>query len=42
MTYQEDFSLPAELLEQVHKQAFDIRPELIQAIINPAMEAERQ
>jgi len=42
MTYQEDFTLPAELLEQVSKQGFDILPELIQVIINAAMRAERQ
>jgi putative transposase len=42
MTYREDFTLPAELLEQVSKQGFDILPELIQVIINAAMQAERQ
>jgi hypothetical protein len=26
MTYREDFTLPAELLEQVSKQGFDILP----------------
>ena len=28
MTYREDFTLPAELLEQVSKQGLDILPEL--------------
>jgi transposase-like protein len=42
MTYREDFTLPAELLERVSKQGFDILPELIQVIINAAMQTERQ
>jgi putative transposase len=42
MTYREDFTLPAELMEQVSKQGFEILPELIQVIINAAMQAERQ
>lgn len=42
MTYREDFTLPAELMEQVSKQGFEILPELIQLIINAAMQAERQ
>jgi hypothetical protein len=50
MTYREDFTLPAELMERVNKQGFDILPqghrddvpELIQVIINAAMHAERQ
>jgi putative transposase len=42
MTYREDFTLPAELLERVSQEGFDILPELIQVIINAAMQAERQ
>jgi transposase-like protein len=42
MTYREDFTLPAELLEQVNRQGFDILPELIQMVINAAMRTERQ
>jgi putative transposase len=42
MTYREDFTLPAELLARVNKQGFAILPELIQVIINTAMQAERQ
>jgi putative transposase len=42
MTYREDFTLLAELMERVSEQGFDILPELIQVIINAAMQAERQ
>jgi len=42
MTYREDFTLPAELLEQVRQQGFDILPELIRIVVNAAMQAERQ
>ncbi len=42
MTYQEDFTLPAELLEQVSTQGFDVLPELIRVVVNAAMQAERQ
>jgi putative transposase len=42
MTYQEDFTLPTELLEQVSQQGFDILPELIRIVVNAAMQAERQ
>jgi putative transposase len=42
MTYREDFTLPAELLERVNQQGFDILPELIQMVINAAMQSERQ
>jgi putative transposase len=42
MTSRENFTLPAELLAQVSQQGFDILPELIQVIINAAMQAERQ
>ena len=41
MTYHEDFTLPAELLEQVQEQGLDVLPELIRVIINTAMQAER-
>ena len=41
MTYREDFTLPAELLEQVQEQGFDVLPELMRVIINIAMQAER-
>jgi putative transposase len=42
MTYREDFTLPAELLKRVSQQGFDILPELIQMVINAAMQSERQ
>lgn len=42
MTYREDFTLPAELLEQVSTQGFDLLPELIRIVVNAAMQAERQ
>jgi putative transposase len=42
MTYQGDFTLPSEFLEQIATQGFDILPELIRIVINAAMQAERQ
>lgn len=42
MTYREHFTLPAELLERVSQQGFDILPELIRLVVNAAMQAERQ
>jgi putative transposase len=42
MTYQDDFTLPTELLEQVAKQGLDFLPELIRIVINNAMQIERQ
>jgi putative transposase len=42
MTYQSDFTLPSELLEQIATQGFDFVPELIRIVINAAMQAERQ
>lgn len=41
MTYREDFTLPAEIMEQVQEQGLDILPELIRIVINAAMQAER-
>ncbi len=41
MTYHQDFTLPAELLEQVQEQGLDILPELIRIVLNAAMQAER-
>ena len=42
MTYQGDFTLPSELLEQIAAQGLDVLPELIRIVINAAMQAERQ
>jgi putative transposase len=41
MTYQNDFTVPAELMEQVQEQGLDVLPELIRIMINAAMQAER-
>jgi transposase-like protein len=42
MTYQGDFTLPTELLEQIAANGFDKLPELIRVVVNAAMQAERQ
>ena len=42
MTYREDFTLPAEFLEQVASQGFEVLPDLIRIVVNAAMQAERQ
>jgi putative transposase len=42
MTYREDFTLPAELLEQVQEHGLEVLPELIRVILNTAMRAERE
>lgn len=41
MTYRQDFTVPAELMEQVTEQGLDVLPELIRIVINAAMQAER-
>lgn len=41
MTYRNDFTLPAELMEQVAEQGLDVLPELIRIVLNAAMQAER-
>jgi transposase-like protein len=41
MTYRQDFTVPAELMEQVQEQGLDILPELIRIVLNAAMQAER-
>jgi transposase-like protein len=41
MTYRQDFTVPAELIEQVQEQGLDVLPELIRIVINAAMQAER-
>jgi len=41
MTYHKDFTLPAEVLEQVQEQGLDVLPELIRIVLNAAMQAER-
>jgi putative transposase len=42
MTYQDDFTLPTELLEQLACEGFDFLPELIRILVNAAMQIERQ
>ena len=42
MTYRDDITLPAELLEQVQTQGLDALPELMRVILNTAMQAERE
>lgn len=42
MTYQDDFTLPTELLEQLTSEGFDFLPELIRILVNAAMQIERQ
>jgi transposase-like protein len=42
MTYQDNFTLPTELLEQISKEGFEVLPELIRQMINSAMQMERQ
>ena len=42
MTYQDHFTLPTELLEQVAEQGLDFLPELIRIVVNNAMQAERE
>jgi putative transposase len=41
MTYRNDFTVPAELMEQVQEQGLEILPELIRIVVNAAMQAER-
>ncbi len=38
MTYRQDFTVPAELMEQVAEQGLEIVPELIRIVINAAMQ----
>jgi putative transposase len=42
MTYEPDFTLPSEILEEVAERGFDFLPELIRIIFNTAMQAERE
>lgn len=42
MTYQNNYTLPNELLEQIAADGLEVLPELIRIVINTAMKAERQ
>lgn len=41
MTYHNDFTLPAELREQIVSEGLDFIPVLMEILINAAMPAER-
>ncbi len=42
MTYQDDFTLPTELPEQVAEQDLEFIPDLDRIMVNTAMQVERQ
>jgi transposase-like protein len=42
MTYNDDFTLPTEYLEQLAEQGMEYMPELIRILLNLAMRAERK
>ena len=42
MTYQDHFTLPTEYLEQLSAQGTEYLPEMIQILVNAAMQIERQ
>ena len=42
MTYNDDFTLPTEYIEQLVAQGMEFMPELIRILLNVAMRAERQ
>ncbi len=42
MTYQPDFNVPSEILEQVASEGLEALPELIRIVVNAAMQAERR
>jgi putative transposase len=42
MTYQNDFTLPTEIVEQIAEQGLEYLPELIRTVVNTAMQVERQ
>lgn len=42
MTYQNDFTLPSEIMEQIAEGGIAYLPELIQTLVNAAMQIERQ
>ncbi len=42
MTYQDNCTLPTELLEQIAEQGLDAIPEMMRTLINAAMHMERQ
>ena len=42
MTYQQNCTLPNDLVEQIMKQGLDAVPEMIGTLLNLAMQIERQ
>ena len=42
MTYQNDFTLPTELLEQIASEGLDYLPELVRILINAATQIDRE
>jgi putative transposase len=42
MTYEQDFTLPSDILKEVAERGFDVLPELIRIVFNTAMQAERE
>jgi transposase-like protein len=42
MTYQDHFTVPDEILQQIATEGFDVLPELIRVLMNAAMQIERQ
>jgi hypothetical protein len=42
MTYQNNCTLPKEMLEQIAEQGLDVIPEMMRTLINAAMQMERQ
>ena len=42
ITYQNDFTLPAELLEQIASEGLDFLPELVRILINAATQIDRE
>src|SRR6185503_515672 len=42
MTYQPNYTLPNELLEQIASEGLEAIPDMLRIIINTAMQAERQ
>jgi len=42
MTYQDNFTLPSEIVEQIATQGLEYLPELIRTVVNTAMKMERQ
>lgn len=42
MTYEKDYSVPEEVLEQICEEGFDALPDLMRIVMNAAMYMERQ